>query len=288
MRRASTLTFYNVFVNDPSSLIDVETQGSASVLAAPNGLRHWMSRLRSYFILDPLIFLYTFALGSASLGASFSDPTGAKQHRWARVWSRWILTTAMCPVKIFGLDRIDVSRPAIYAANHISALDIPVVYANLPFQFRILAKQDLFRYPFVGGHLKRSGQFAIDQSNARASIRSLGRAIEALKSGMPLVIFPEGGRAADGHIMPFMSGAFYASIKAQVPVVPMAIAGTFEALPMNSFHIRPRELKLIIADPISPAGYNIREMDKLAARTQGVIEDLYYAHAHVPDPRVRS
>ena len=125
----------------------------------------------------------------------------------------------------------------------------------------------------------------MDQSNARASIRSLGRAIEGLKSGMPLVIFPEGGRAADGHIMPFMSGAFYASIKAQVPVVPVAIAGTFEVLPMNTYHIQPREILLIAGDPISPAGYTLRDMDALAVRTQRVIEDMYYANAHVPDPR---
>jgi 1-acyl-sn-glycerol-3-phosphate acyltransferase len=189
---------------------------------------------------------------------------------------------------VVGLDRIDPSRPAIYAANHISALDIPLLYSNLPFQFRILAKQELFRYPFIGGHLKRSGQFPVDQSNARASIRSLARAIEGLKSGMPLVIFPEGGRAADGHIMPFMSGAFYASIKAQAPVVPMAIVGTFEALPMNTYHIQPRELLLTFGDPISPDGYSIRDLDALAEKAQRSIEDMYYANAHVPDPRERT
>ena len=124
----------------------------------------------------------------------------------------------------------------------------------------------------------------MDQTNARASIRSLGRAIEALKHGMPLVIFPEGGRAADGHIMPFMSGAFYASIKAQVPVVPMAIVGTFEALPMNSFHIQPRDLVLIIGKAISPD----HDLNELAGQAQRAIEDMYYANAHVPDPRKKA
>jgi 1-acyl-sn-glycerol-3-phosphate acyltransferase len=270
--------------SDRSSLIEAEEQ-SRKPAVSQKRLSRCGSRLRSYCILDPLIFLYTFACGTASLIASFNDPTGGKQHAWARTWSRWILSTAMCPVKVIGLDRIDPSCTAIYAVNHISAFDIPVLYANLPFQFRILAKQELFRYPFVGGHLKRSGQFPVDETNTRASIRSLRRAIESLKAGMPLVIFPEGGRAADGHIMPFMSGAFYASIKAQIPIVPMAIVGTFEALPMNSFHIQPRELLLLVADPISPAGYTTRELDALAEKTQRVIEDLYYAHAHVPDPR---
>jgi len=275
-------------VDEHTSLIEGAGEEATAPVPSQGGWRHWISRLRSYFILDPLIFLYTFVLGSASFIASFFDRAGEKQHALARTWSRWILGTAMCPVRIIGLEKIDRSRPAVYAANHISALDVPVLYANLSFQFRILAKQELFRYPFVGGHLKRSGQFPVDQSNARASIRSLGRAIEGLKSGMPLVIFPEGGRAADGHIMPFMSGAFYASIKAQVPVVPMAIVGTFETLPMNSYHIQPRELVLLVGDPISPAEYTIRDMDKLAVRTQRVIEDMYYAYAYVPDPRERS
>jgi len=254
-------------------------------MTAPARLPHWLSRLRSYFVLDPLIFSYTCLLGSGSFAASFVDRGGAKQHAIARTWSRWILRTAMCPVRVVGLDRVDTSRPAVYAANHISALDIPLLFANLPFQFRILAKQHLFRYPFVGGYLKRSGQYPVDHSNARASIRSLGKAIEGLKSGMPLVIFPEGGRAADGHIMPFMSGAFYASIKAQVPVVPIAIVGTFEALPMNTYHIQPRELLLLIGEPISPANFTTRDMGSLAAATQRAIEDMYYTNAHVPDPR---
>ena len=84
-----------------------------------------------------------------------------------------------------------------------------------------------------------------------------------------------------------MSGAFYASIKAQVPVVPMAIVGTFEALPMNSYHIRPRELLLMIGKPISPEGYSIRDLDELAGKAQRAIEDMYYANAHVPDPRAK-
>lgn len=269
-----------------SSLMEVETgQTRVDSAQSRSGLHNFFSRLRSYLILGPLIFFFTFLLGTASFLVSFFDQDGRKQHALARSWSRWILATAMSPVTVVGLEHVDMSRPAIYAANHISALDIPVLYANLPFQFRILAKRKLFRYPFIGGHLKRSGQFPIDETNARASIRSLGKAIESLKSGMPLMIFPEGGRAADGHITPFMGGAFYAAIKAQVPVVPMAIVGTFETLPMNTYHIQPRPLQLLIGEPIHSENYTLREMDALAAKVQCVIEDIYYSHAHVPDPR---
>jgi 1-acyl-sn-glycerol-3-phosphate acyltransferase len=268
-----------------SSLIEVASAADKPSPIRASGFWHWLSRLRSYLILDPLVFFYTFLLGSASFLVSFFDRDKSKQHSLARAWSRWILATTMTPVAVTGLESIDTSRVAVYAANHISALDIPVLYAHLPLQFRILAKQELFRYPFVGGHLKRSGQFAVSMDNARASIRSLGRAIESLKAGMPLVVFPEGGRSEDGHISPFKGGAFYAAIKAQVPVIPLAIVGTYEALPMNTYHIQPRPLQLLVGQPISTADYSLREMDALAERAQRAIEEMYYANGHLSDPR---
>ena len=103
---------------------------------------------------------------------------------------------------------------------------------------------------------------------------------------MPLVIFPEGGRAPDGHIMPFMNGPFYAAIKAGVDIVPIAIVGTFELLPMDGFHIQPRPLSLVIGKPISSTGFDLREMEALAQQTQKMIEDMYYSRSTVPDPRV--
>jgi 1-acyl-sn-glycerol-3-phosphate acyltransferase len=268
-----------------SSLIEVPRTVDNSAPRQPSGPLHFLSRLRSYFILDPLIFFYTFFLGSASFLVSFFDRDKSKQQALARTWSRWILATAMTPVSVVGLDQIDTTRAAIYAANHISALDIPVLYGCLRFQFRILAKQELFRYPFIGGHLKRSGQFAVSMENARAAIRTLGRAIESLRAGVPLVVFPEGGRSEDGHISPFKGGAFYAAIKAQVPVVPLAIVGTYEALPMNTYHIQPRPLQLLVGEPISTADYTLREMDALAEKTQRAIEEMYYANGHLADPR---
>ena len=75
-------------------------------------------------------------------------------------------------------------------------------------QFRILAKKELFAYPFLGWHLRRSGQIAVDQRDARSSLRSLNRAGESLREGMPLVVFPEGGRSPNGELQEFMGGAF--------------------------------------------------------------------------------
>jgi 1-acyl-sn-glycerol-3-phosphate acyltransferase len=249
------------------------------------GIRHWFSRLRSYVLWDPLIWLYTVVMGSLSLLSSFVDRDGSIQHGFAHLWSRMILGTIGVPVQVEGLERIDTSKVHVYAVNHLSAVDIPVLYTRLAFQFRILAKKELFRYPFMGWHLRRSGQIPVDQENIRSSVRSLGRAVASLKAGMPIVIFPEGGRSEDGHLQAFMSGAFFLAIKAQVDVVPMALVGTYETLPMNSFHIQPHPIRLLVGEPISTTGLTTRDMEALAHKTREAIADLYYRHCSLPDLR---
>jgi 1-acyl-sn-glycerol-3-phosphate acyltransferase len=247
-------------------------------------MRDRLSWARSIFLLNPLIYLYTIVCGTLSLISSVFDRQGRAQHWFARTWSRLILRTLLSPVEVIGFEQPD-SSSCVYAANHVSALDIPMLYGNIPRQFRILAKKELFRYPFLGWHLRRSGQLPIDHQNPGSSVRSVRRAIDTVKEGMPLVIFPEGGRSRTGQVQPFMTGAFYIAIKARVNIVPLAIVGTYEVLPMNTFHIRPGKMKLVAGDPIPTTEYGLREMDVLARRVQQAVEDLYYAHSTVPDPR---
>ncbi|MGE5111744.1 MAG: lysophospholipid acyltransferase family protein [Acidobacteriaceae bacterium] len=254
-------------------------------MADPRQLGLW-ERWRSYVFFNPLIYLYTGVLGTLSLLSSFFDPEGRIQHGFARLWSRMILATSRCTLQVEGLGNVDPSRSCIYASNHQSALDIPTLYVGLPVQFRIMAKKELFRYPFMGWHLSRSGQIPIERENARSSLKSLNRASESLRNGTPLFVFPEGGRTPDGLIKPFLGGAFYVAIKAGAPIVPMALVGTYEALPMNAYVIRPHPIRLIIGEPMSTEGLRPRDMDVLAAKVQRKIEDLYYSHACVSDPRV--
>jgi len=242
------------------------------------------SRLRSYCIFVPLIYFYTFVMGSLSLLSSFIDRGGRMQHWFAVHWARMILATAGVRVHLEGAEHIDPSQPAVYTANHLSALDIPVLYSCIPGQFRIMAKRELFSYPFMGWHLTRSGQIPIDQGDARASLRSLNRASESLRHGMPLAIFPEGGRSHNGHLQTFMAGAFYMAIKAQAPVVPIVLTGTYELLPINSFHLLPGHVRIIICDPIPTAGMVPKQMDELAARVRQAMYETYYAHAQVQRP----
>jgi len=226
-----------------------------------------------------MIYLYTGVMGTLSLLSSLSDREGRIQHWFAHTWARMILKTVMIRVRVEGLEHINPEQPAIYAANHLSALDIPVLYAWLPVQFRIMAKKELFRYPFLGWHLKRSGQIPIDPGNARASLRSLTHASESLRHGTPLVVFPEGGRSLTGQLQEFMGGASYVAIRAQAPIVPIAIVGTDGALPMNSFHLLPGEVEMIIGEPILTTGLRVRDMDKLTTQVRQAIAEMYYSRS---------
>ncbi len=234
----------------------------------------WPSRLRSYFILDPLVFFYTFVLGVLSLPFGFFDSTGRILHGFARTWSRLIMGTILCPVKVTGIEKLDWSRASVIAANHASALDIPILYANLPLQFRIAFKSELLGYPIVGWHLKRSGQVCIDQQNPARSIGSIRSALKSLKAGMPLVIFPEGGRTPDGELKPFLPGAFFLAIKAQVDVVPVALVKTFDLLPMNTYHVKCQPLEMRVGAPIPTAGLSQRDMETLSSRVHEAMAAL--------------
>jgi 1-acyl-sn-glycerol-3-phosphate acyltransferase len=234
-----------------------------------------LSRLRSYFIYDPLIWLYTVVFGITSIPFGFVDKDGSILHGFAHNWSKLIMKTILSPVRVTGLEKIDTSRTYVYAVNHASALDIPVLYASLPFQFRIVHKKELLSYPVIGWHLKRSGQVCVDQQNPAHSVGQIKSAVRTLKNGMPLVIFPEGGRTADGRIQPFLDGAFFMAIKARVDIVPIALVGTYELLPMDTFHIKSRPLEMRIGDPIPTSEWTVRNLQGLSAKVQHEIEALY-------------
>jgi 1-acyl-sn-glycerol-3-phosphate acyltransferase len=241
----------------------------------------WLSHLRSYLLIDPLIWAYTLILGTVSLLSSFFDRGGRIQHDLARAWSWLIMKTIFSPVTITGnaaaVAESGATRPRVFAVTHASALDIPVLYVYLPFQFRIIFKSELLAYPFVGWHLKRSGQVCINQQNPAASVGAIKSALKSLRKNMPLVIFPEGGRTRDGNIQPFLPGAFFLAIKAQADIVPIALVDTFDLLPMNTYHIRCQALEMRVGEVIPTAGLTMTDTEALSAKVKASIEALHSA-----------
>jgi len=190
------------------------------------------------------------------------------------MWSWLILRTSMSPVTAVGLERVRRNKPQVFAVNHASAMDVPVLYMKLPVQFRIVANKNLFGYPFMGWHLRRSGQIAIDRTSMISTVKSFVSAVGGLRENMNVLIFPEGRRSHDGSVQPFFRGAFYLAVKAQVPIVPLAIIGTYEILPMNTYHIMPRPIELRVGEPIPTAGLNSQDLESLSVRVKDEIEKM--------------
>ena len=235
-------------------------------------------RSLTYFVCTPLILLSTTIFGIISLTCSLWDRSGRQQHLIARIWAKTLLLVSLSPVRVLGSENLPRIGPAVYASNHLSYMDSPTLFATLPFQFRILAKQSLWKIPFIGWHLRRSGQLPVDQSSKRLAIASLSSGIESLKSGMPLVIFPEGGRSQNGLPQDFLPGCAFMAIKAQVPLVPLTLVGTYELLPMHTYHLKPRPLLLVIGKPISTEGRSTNAAEDFTAQLRTVISTTYMAY----------
>jgi 1-acyl-sn-glycerol-3-phosphate acyltransferase len=231
-------------------------------------------RWRTNLLQTPLFGLVTAAFGSLALLVSVVDRKGNAQHRIARIWARALVWVSGSRLTVTGAGNLGKYPVAVYACNHTSYMDIPVIFSVLPFQFRILARKQLWSIPFIGWYLNRSGQMPIDTANPHATLSSLGAGARALRSGMPLFVFPEGGRTPDGQLKPFLSGAAFLAIRAQVPLVPLALGGVYELLPIHTHHFYPGELTLKIGEPIPTVGMTIRQTDELTARLRDAIQEL--------------
>lgn len=224
-----------------------------------------LSYLRSLFITIPLLAFATVVYGAWSLAVSVVDATGSKQHDIARRWARTLLAICGVRVRVAGLENLLTEKPCVLVSNHLSYMDIPVIFSVLPIQFRILARKMLFKIPFLGWHLRRSKHLPVDHANARASWRSLVKAAQSIKAGMPVFIFPEGGRSLDGNLREFVHGASFLALQAGAPVVPMLLSGTREVLKPDSFHIHPHAVTLVIGPPIAAGEFGQRELERLSA-----------------------
>lgn len=244
----------------------------------------WLYRWSSNLLQGPAFFTATAFFGSLSLAVSLFDKSGRWQHRIAQAWARLSIRISRSPLTILGEENLHRHEVAVYASNHTSYMDTPVIFSSLPFQFRILARKELWQLPFIGWHLNRSGQIPIDIDNPRASVASLSGGIRALKAGMPLFVFPEGGRTRTGHVSDFLGGAAYLAIRAQVPLVPMALVGVYDLLPIHTRHFYPRPLTLAVGEPIDSTAYTIRQVNELTARLREEISKLYYQYAGLTPP----
>jgi 1-acyl-sn-glycerol-3-phosphate acyltransferase len=225
---------------------------------------------RTIFYLIPAIAIYTIVLGTASLISSFVDRRGYFAHGCARAWSWLILATTGVSVEVRGLEGLERGRTYVFVSNHQSIYDIPVVFSSLPFQLRIIAKESLGQFPFLGWHLRRTGHLLVDRRNPdRAGILRRWRAL--VGSGLSLVVFPEGTRSPDGRVGLFKAGSVLLAIEAELPIVPVSVDGTRLVMRKGELTTRPAHATLVVHEPIDTRGMSPADARALAARLRTIV-----------------
>jgi 1-acyl-sn-glycerol-3-phosphate acyltransferase len=227
---------------------------------------HWW---RTVLFLIPAVSLYTIVLGTVSLLSSLFDRRGDAGHRCARAWSSLILRTTGVRVRVEGLEKLDPSRSYVFAANHQSIYDIPIVFSAIPFQLRIVAKESLGRIPFLGWHLRRTGHLLVDRSRPGAGVvKKMARLVGEHHS---LIVFPEGTRSVDGTVARFKGGSFVLALEGGIPVVPVSISGSRHVMRKGQLTVRPGDVGLTVHEPIDTARISKDGVRDLADRVHDIV-----------------
>jgi 1-acyl-sn-glycerol-3-phosphate acyltransferase len=211
---------------------------------------HWW---RTVFFLIPAISVYTIVLGTLSIGSSLFERRGYFAHWCARTWARLILATTGVRVTVTGLERLTPGATYVFVANHQSIYDIPVLFWSLPFQLRIIAKESLGRFPFLGWHLRRTGHMLVDRSRPDRT-KIFGWASRLTSQGLSLIVFPEGTRSRSGRVGRFKGGSFYLALQAGLPIVPLSVVGSRHVMLKGRLATYPGDVTLVVHAPIDTTG----------------------------------
>ncbi len=174
--------------------------------------------------------------------------------------------------------RVPRERQAfVVVSNHQSLADIPLI-SHIPWEMKWVAKIELFRVPIMGWMMSLAGDIPVERTDARSGARALIKAARCLDQRCPVMMFPEGTRSPDGRVGRFTDGAFHLAIRTQVPVLPVVVEGSFDALPKHSWRFgSPREIQIHLLEPISSADYGPGQVGELRDHVRGAIMETLSA-----------
>ena len=176
--------------------------------------------------------------------------------------------------RVAGTENLPNDRAAVYCSNHQSNVDPPVLFAALHGRMHILYKEELDHIPVLSRAFRLGGFIPIDRRNKEAAMRAIEAGAQSLRSGNSFLIFPEGTRSKTAELLPFKKGGFVMAIKAQAPVVPVAIQGGRAAMQKGSWIIRPVTASIRMGRPIETSGLTLGDRDLLINRVRQAIEKM--------------
>ncbi|MCI0480101.1 MAG: 1-acyl-sn-glycerol-3-phosphate acyltransferase [Candidatus Dadabacteria bacterium] len=220
----------------------------------------------STIVIGPIVILILL-IPHLDKGARFT-------YRYLALLWAWInLATSGVRVKVVGREKVDRKKSYIVMANHQSNFDVLALATRLPLQLRWVAKRELMKVPIFGFAIKKMGMIIIDRKDPEKAYESMRAADEKIKSGLSVIILPEGTRSRNGKLLEFKKGGFVMALQTKTPILPITINGSRFCLPKGGlFSLRPGKIQMIIHDIVDVAGLTIEDRDRLSAEVRKVIE----------------
>ena len=232
--------------------------------------------LRTIWFLMNLV-VFTFLFGSLAIISGVlrvPNRRGGVYDFCATQWAKRMIKVSGTELRVSGFDHVPKDQPMVFVSNHQSWFDIFALLSVLPSYTRFVAKKELRRVPFLGGALHAAGHIYINRQNRQAAFSAYEEASEYIKEGRSAVIFAEGTRSRTGQLLPFKKGPFVLALAAQVPVVPVYLAGTFTLLPKGSLKLTPHPIAVMFGEPIPTEGMTYEDRERLRDVTREVVEKL--------------
>lgn len=228
------------------------------------------------FLAITSLLLFPVAVVIWALTAPF-DRRLVLLHRFTCFWaSLYTWLNPAWPVTVEGRERVRPGVPYVMISNHQSLLDILVLF-RLFVHFKWVSKVENFRIPLIGWNMRMNRYIELKRGNRASVVQMMGEAEKTLRAGNPIMMFPEGTRSVDGRLRSFKSGAFELAKKLSVPILPIVLEGTGNALPKHGFVLQGRHpIRLRLLDEIPPESFAALSTDELMAQ----VRDLYVKELH--------
>jgi 1-acyl-sn-glycerol-3-phosphate acyltransferase len=233
-------------------------------------LRQIWCSFRYYAVILPLTLWHAgLAVGGGLLRVPWRR--GGVYDQTQANWARRLLKAAGTPVTLVGFERVPRDQPVVYVSNHQSWFDILALAGTIPGTLRFVAKKEMRNIPLLGRAMKAAGHIYIDRQNRAQAIEAFEEVAGWIRDGLSTVIFPEGTRSRTGRLLPFKKGPFVLALAAQVPLVPIYVANTFQILPKAHILLRPRPITIYFDEPIPTEGMTYEDREELLQRSHGAI-----------------
>ena len=200
--------------------------------------------------------------------------SGRRFDRLGKFVCRRVTDLAGIRVRLHGLHHLEPGKSYIFCINHVSLLDLFVVFQSIPYFHRSFQDISHFKIPIYGGCVRVFGQIPVHRRNRELNRQAFARAVEMIHSGDSFVVFPEGHRTRDGRLGPFYPGSFRLAVQAGVPVLPMGLRGLRNICPSTDWRIRPGTVDVLFGEPIPTAGLTEDDVPTLSREVRAALNAL--------------